>query len=126
MDLTPLKAEAVEEEEAVGAAAAEGVVAEEEGAEVTWAEAAAAVDLRWVLTNSHSLSSITFISVFQIEMMVPGNKVGLVIGKGGETIKQLQEKSGAKLVIIQEGPETEMEKALRITGDPQTIEVFHL
>jgi predicted RNA-binding protein Jag len=23
-------------------------------------------------------------------MMVPGNKVGLVIGKGGETIKQLQ------------------------------------
>ncbi|XP_059475011.1 far upstream element-binding protein 3 isoform X3 [Neocloeon triangulifer] len=57
-----------------------------------------------------------------VEMMVPGNKVGLVIGKGGETIKQLQEKSGAKLVIIQDGPETEMEKALRITGDPQTIE----
>lgn len=27
-----------------------------------------------------------------VEMMVPGNKVGLVIGKGGETIKQLQVK----------------------------------
>ena len=25
-----------------------------------------------------------------IEIMIPGNKVGLVIGKGGETIKQLQ------------------------------------
>lgn len=25
-----------------------------------------------------------------IEMMIPGNKVGLIIGKGGETIKQLQ------------------------------------
>ena len=25
-----------------------------------------------------------------IEILVPGNKVGLVIGKGGETIKQLQ------------------------------------
>lgn len=25
-----------------------------------------------------------------IEIMVPGNKVGLIIGKGGETIKQLQ------------------------------------
>lgn len=25
-----------------------------------------------------------------VEIMVPGNKVGLVIGKGGETIKQLQ------------------------------------
>ena len=35
------------------------------------------------------------------EMMVPGHKVGLIIGKGGETIKQLQEQSGAKIVIIQ-------------------------
>ena len=25
-----------------------------------------------------------------VEVMVPGNKVGLVIGKGGETIRQLQ------------------------------------
>ena len=35
------------------------------------------------------------------EIMLPGPKVGLVIGKGGETIKQLQEKSGAKMVVIQ-------------------------
>ena len=35
------------------------------------------------------------------EMMVPGSKVGLLIGKGGETIKQLQEETGAKIVIIQ-------------------------
>ena len=26
----------------------------------------------------------------RIEIMIPGNKVGLVIGKGGETIRQLQ------------------------------------
>lgn len=25
-----------------------------------------------------------------LEMMIPGTKVGLVIGKGGDTIKQLQ------------------------------------
>ena len=25
-----------------------------------------------------------------VEVMVPGNKVGVVIGKGGETIRQLQ------------------------------------
>ena len=35
------------------------------------------------------------------EMMVPGHKVGLIIGKAGDTIKQLQEQSGAKIVIIQ-------------------------
>ncbi|XP_022198629.2 far upstream element-binding protein 2 [Nilaparvata lugens] len=56
------------------------------------------------------------------EMMVPGSKVGLVIGKGGETIKQLQEKSGTKMVVVQDGPNQETEKPLRISGDPQKVE----
>lgn len=56
------------------------------------------------------------------EIMIPGPKVGLVIGKGGETIKQLQEKTGAKMVIIQDGPGQELEKPLRISGDPQKVE----
>lgn len=56
------------------------------------------------------------------EIMVPGNKVGLIIGKGGETIKQLQEKTGAKMVVVQDGPTQEMEKPLRITGDAAKIE----
>jgi far upstream element-binding protein len=55
--------------------------------------------------------------------MVPGPKVGLIIGKGGETIKQLQEKSGAKMVVIQDGPTQEQEKPLRISGEPQKVEV---
>lgn len=55
------------------------------------------------------------------EVMVPGPKVGLIIGKGGETIKMLQEKSGAKMVIIQDGPGQEMEKPLRISGDPDSV-----
>ncbi|CAG9853562.1 unnamed protein product [Phyllotreta striolata] len=57
-----------------------------------------------------------------IEIMIPGPKVGLIIGKGGETIKQLQEKSGAKMVVIQEGPNQEHEKPLVISGDPQKVE----
>lgn len=57
------------------------------------------------------------------EVMIPGPKVGLVIGKGGETIKMLQEKTGAKMVIIQDGPNQELtEKPLRISGDPQKVE----
>lgn len=56
------------------------------------------------------------------EIMIPGAKVGLVIGKGGDTIKQLQEKTGAKMIIIQEGPNQEVIKPLRISGDPQKIE----
>uniref|UniRef100_A0A6M2DRD4 Putative k-similarity type rna binding protein n=1 Tax=Xenopsylla cheopis TaxID=163159 RepID=A0A6M2DRD4_XENCH len=57
-----------------------------------------------------------------VEIMIPGPKVGLIIGKGGETIKQLQEKSGAKMIVIQEGPNPEQEKPLRITGDIQKVE----
>lgn len=56
------------------------------------------------------------------EIMIPGPKVGLVIGKGGETIKMLQEKTGAKMVVIQDGPGQELEKPLRISGDPQKVE----
>ena len=55
------------------------------------------------------------------EISIPGSKVGLIIGKSGETIKNLQEKSGAKMVIIQEGPQQENEKPLRITGDPEKV-----
>lgn len=57
-----------------------------------------------------------------LEIMIPGPKVGLIIGKGGETIKQLQERSGAKMVVIQDGPNQEQEKPLRISGDPSKVE----
>jgi len=56
------------------------------------------------------------------EMMVPGHKVGLIIGKAGDTIKQLQEQSGAKIVIIQDSTEAANEKPLRITGNPENVE----
>lgn len=56
------------------------------------------------------------------EIMIPGSKVGLIIGKGGKTIKTWQEKTGAKMVIIQDGPGQENEKPLRISGDPDKVE----
>ena len=39
------------------------------------------------------------------EMMIPGNLVARVIGKGGEVIQAMQKESGAKIVIIQENKE---------------------
>ncbi|KAG1649351.1 Far upstream element-binding protein 1 [Nymphon striatum] len=57
------------------------------------------------------------------EMTIPAGKVGLVIGKGGEMIKNLQDRAGVKMVMIQEGPQvTGQDKPLRITGDPQKCE----
>ncbi|XP_028664377.2 far upstream element-binding protein 3 isoform X1 [Erpetoichthys calabaricus] len=52
------------------------------------------------------------------EILIPASKVGLVIGKGGETIKQLQERTGVKMIMIQDGPlPTGADKPLRMTGD---------
>ena len=39
------------------------------------------------------------------EMMIPGNLVARVIGKGGVVIQGIQEESGTKIVILQESSE---------------------
>lgn len=57
------------------------------------------------------------------EMLIPGPKCGLIIGKGGETIKSLQEKASVKMVMIQEDQQqTGAPKPLRISGDPEKVE----
>lgn len=61
--------------------------------------------------------------VTTVEVMIPGSKAGLVIGKSGETIKMLQEENGVKMVLIQQSSTpTAEDKPLRITGDPARIE----
>ncbi|CAF1013984.1 unnamed protein product [Brachionus calyciflorus] len=56
------------------------------------------------------------------EMRLPGNKCGLIIGKGGENIKRLSEQYGVKLVVIQEqNTPLSAEKPLRITGEPDKV-----
>jgi len=57
------------------------------------------------------------------EMMIPGNLVARIIGKGGEVIKALQLETGAKIVIIQDSREYALEKPLRITGSADVIEL---
>jgi len=58
----------------------------------------------------------------RFEMMIPGNKVGMIIGKGGENIRNMQESTGAKIVIVQESAEFANEKPLVISGAPDSIE----
>ncbi|XP_032802712.2 far upstream element-binding protein 3-like isoform X13 [Petromyzon marinus] len=59
-----------------------------------------------------------------VEIIVPADKVGLVIGKGGETIRQLQDRAGVKMVMIQDNRQNSgVDKPLRITGDPYKVQV---
>jgi far upstream element-binding protein len=59
-------------------------------------------------------------------MQIANNKVGLVIGKGGETIKSMQAKSGARIQVIPlhlppGDPATE--RTLYIDGTTEQIEI---
>nr|XP_019560724.2 splicing factor 1 isoform X2 [Aedes albopictus] len=60
--------------------------------------------------------------LFSSQIIIPGSKVGLIIGRRGQTLKQLQKKAGAKMVIIQDDPRQKKDKPLRISGDPQRVE----
>ncbi|XP_019429869.1 PREDICTED: far upstream element-binding protein 1-like isoform X2 [Lupinus angustifolius] len=56
---------------------------------------------------------------------IPNNKVGLVIGKGGETIKNMQASSGARIQVIPlhlPPGDTSTERTLKIEGTPEQIE----
>lgn len=57
-----------------------------------------------------------------MEMLIPGNKCGVVIGKGGETIKRLNEEYGVKMILIQDADTPlQADKPLRITGEPDRV-----
>jgi far upstream element-binding protein len=57
------------------------------------------------------------------EMFVPDNLVGLIIGKGGETIKGINKSSGAIVFIPKEmNPDNPDKRLVRITGNHDQIE----
>ncbi|KAK8597550.1 hypothetical protein V6N13_094953 [Hibiscus sabdariffa] len=58
------------------------------------------------------------------EMKIPSNKVGLVIGKGGETIKSMQARTGARIQVIPlhlPPGDTSTERTLHIDGTSEQI-----
>merc|ERR1712106_69539 len=55
-------------------------------------------------------------------VLVPANKVGLVIGKGGETIKSIIQASGAHCQIDRNAPEDAQEKHFVIRGSPEAVD----
>merc|ERR1719495_2732732 len=58
----------------------------------------------------------------QENFSVPSNKVGLVMGKGGETIKQICSQSGAHCQVDKTAPEGAREKTIVIKGTPDAVE----
>ncbi|KAE9466967.1 hypothetical protein C3L33_01125, partial [Rhododendron williamsianum] len=62
----------------------------------------------------------------QILIQVPYEKVGLIIGKFGETIKSLQTRSGARIQLTPQHPpdgDQSKERTVRVSGDKKQIEM---
>ncbi|KAG5244170.1 far upstream element-binding protein [Salix suchowensis] len=58
-------------------------------------------------------------------MKIPNNKVGLVIGKGGETIKNMQARTGARIQVIPlhlPPGDTSAERTVHIEGTSEQVE----
>merc|ERR1719220_3150204 len=55
-------------------------------------------------------------------VLVPASKVGLVIGKGGETIKSINQASGAHTEIDKQAPPDAPEKNFIIRGPAECVE----
>jgi far upstream element-binding protein len=53
-----------------------------------------------------------------INFRIPSNKVGLVIGKGGETLRDFQERSKAKIMIASDSHgDRNHERVITLVGD---------
>lgn len=61
----------------------------------------------------------------QLEIQIPTEKVGVIIGKGGETIKNLQRKSGARMQLLPPhlpDGDSSKERTVRIVGNKKQVE----
>ncbi|KAL9948939.1 hypothetical protein D7B24_007476 [Verticillium nonalfalfae] len=54
-----------------------------------------------------------------LQIMVPDRTVGLIIGRGGETIRDLQERSGCHINITSEAKSTNGLRPVNLIGSPQ-------
>ncbi|KAF9945569.1 Far upstream element-binding protein 1, partial [Mortierella alpina] len=64
------------------------------------------------MRNEHSI---------QEEMGVPGNLVGLIIGRGGENLKRIERETGCKVQFSQDGNPGDRERFVNIIGQPVGI-----
>lgn len=59
----------------------------------------------------------------RIFVTVPATSVGLIIGRGGETVRALQEQSGARVKIDPTNDPNSEERVVNISGDPKCVAI---
>ncbi|CAL2034446.1 unnamed protein product [Caenorhabditis brenneri] len=56
-----------------------------------------------------------------IQIMIPANKCGMVIGKAGETMRKLRNLSGCQIHLVQDNKLADSDKPLQVTGLPAQV-----
>lgn len=59
----------------------------------------------------------------RIFITVPSSAVGLIIGRGGETVRAMQDQSGARVKIEPANEPNTEERIVNIFGDPQCVAI---
>lgn len=75
-----------------------------------------------VIVGPH-VSSVTSTGSIQSELWIPMDRVGVIIGVGGQTIKSLEEQSQATIVVHNEKVNAVGEKLVTIVGRPQEVHI---
>ncbi|OBZ91205.1 Far upstream element-binding protein 1 [Choanephora cucurbitarum] len=59
----------------------------------------------------------------RVFVTVPSSAVGLIIGRGGETVRSMQEQSGARVKIDPTNDPNAKERTVNISGDPKAVSI---
>lgn len=74
-------------------------------------------------SNRFPSQSVNTTNQTSINFRIPSNKVGLVIGRGGETLRDFQERSKAKIMIASDSyGDRNHERVITLVGDPTSTQ----
>ncbi|KXN69090.1 hypothetical protein CONCODRAFT_71744 [Conidiobolus coronatus NRRL 28638] len=73
--------------------------------------------------NNNGVEGPVPYGMIRIQVPIPISKVGLVIGRGGETIRELQTRSGCKVMVLPEEDTVKQERFVQIQGPQQAVDI---
>ena len=75
----------------------------------------------WTTNNNNNFGYASCLTITEV-LSIPSSKVGLVMGRGGETIREICLVSGAHCQVDKTAPEAARDKNILIKGRPQAVE----
>ena len=58
-----------------------------------------------------------------VKMVVASSTIGMIIGKGGETVEQMKQRSGANILISKKGEEKTPERMITLVGESRSNQI---